>query len=314
MFYMLQSLSVALFDLPIGRIDYHMLSDQALMEMLFHEIMPDSRARAGISEEDGSFHDVCEMDCTVCDTCGHVKAVNYISRHYAYGTVHFAFIPPTVTTFTVGWNKLEGTIVTAELPDALEKFSAQHNLFSGEVDFTCLPRNILFIDLFHNNFSGSCVLTKLPKRIEYIDVHWNRFIGSVELHALPASLRILWLADNDFFGEICLNQLPEDFDLNISGNAFCGRFQMNSKKQNLMINASFNQFYGDATIPRSMSVPLVGNSIDRVIDECGLSHPNAAQMCYDQADRGRYFRAECRKDEEVAADLVESTRIRFSKL
>ena len=141
-------------DLSLGRVDYSLMSDQSLMEMLIDGL--DDEIKEKYQDNNGMYIDVCGWSITRCDDHDRVIEVN-IDIRYANGSVDFCYIPPKVKKIYVGsGNKssLTGSLDLTNLPDGMQYFQLHSNELTGETDLTQLPHGIQFLDLRNNKLRG----------------------------------------------------------------------------------------------------------------------------------------------------------------
>ena len=231
-----------------GRLDYALLPDQALMEMLVDGFSETIKER--YLDKNGMFLDVCDWGGVVCDDDANVKCVE---SFYGDGSISLEFIPPKVGAFFMNVAKLSGTFSASTLPEGMEYFEIGDNSFKGTVDFT-----------------------SLPETMQQLSLYYNFFTGSAELDSLPKALTRLWVQHNEFSGSLNLTKLPPNFEyLDASSNAFSGKFRLeNVPKNTHTINASENRFDEVAIVPSNVcDVYLRGSGVTSVVDEDGKTHP-----------------------------------------
>ena len=85
-------------DPSLGRVDYSLLSDQVLMEMLFEGF--DDETKKQYKDSVGIYLDVCEWSCVTCDDDDRVIEVRIGFRHVS-GSPALCYIPPKVKVFEI---------------------------------------------------------------------------------------------------------------------------------------------------------------------------------------------------------------------
>ena len=241
-------------DSQLGRVDYSLLSDQALMEMLIEEIS--DAAKKKYQDKDGMYIDVCDWERIKCDADGNVIKVYDIE---ADGTISLSYIPPKVWSFQMFMRGVHGTLETSALQPSLKVLKIAQNKFHGTVNFATLPPNMV-----------------------KLGVYKNAFTGSVNLESLPDSLTHLWIFRNKFSGTLCLKKLPPKFKyFEISDNAFSGDFHLQNVPATLeALYAHENQFNAIAVVPEHCvtNVHLEKSGVTSVITCDGDSHPHERQI------------------------------------
>ena len=97
-------------DPSLGRLDYNLLSDQALMEMLFDGF--DDQTKERFQDDHGIYLDVCEWSCVKCDEFGRVVEIQEREAHV--GSLQFHFAPPKVIIQNRELGHTDGIRMTAE--------------------------------------------------------------------------------------------------------------------------------------------------------------------------------------------------------
>ena len=265
-------------DIPAGRIDEGMLSDQMRMELLIANSLPESKKH--FQDNSGDFIDVCSWKGITCDSDQNVTEVKWEGRISKF--VAFRFIPPHVKTFSVQnismtqSKKIRGMIRTATLPQSLITFNVSDNKLRGTVDLRSLPPNMENALFQMNELKGSVDLSALPVSMQSLALQYNQFSGSVVLDALPTTLVFLGLSRNKFSGEIDLSSLPESLStLFLEKNSFEGQFTFLNREGRIDIDASENNFSGTAVITSNayVRVTLKKNPVKTAVEENGEAHP-----------------------------------------
>ena len=213
-------------DHSLGRLDYTLLSDQALMEMLFDGLKPkhkrkfqDARRNYKDISEWGRKKDWCEN--------GRVVKIALLWYHFIGEQFPFEFIPPLVEEFALHSCHVHGTLDGSLLPLGMKGFAVGWNSLHGTLRFQAFPRGLLCMDIHSNAFFGSCVLSDLPDKLTNFDASRNKFSGEISLNALPACLKELDLSSNNLSGSITLKEIPESLaDIRLGFNEFSGDYQV----------------------------------------------------------------------------------------
>ena len=266
-------------DQALGRVDYHSLSDQTMMELFIENLIGDSKRL--FESEEGMYRDVCLWDGVTCNDEGRVVAYTE-PYYYLYGTASFSFLPRSIRCFNSKNISFQGTIDTDTLPECLEAFTVSKNKLSGTIDFTSLPESLIDILLDRNAFNGSCNFTSLPQKLRSLLLEKNRFSGSVSLTKLPDSLERFDLSSNAFCGTVDFSKLPKNLHvLRISENAFEGAFcLLKARKRLCELMAHENKFSGDAVVLHNAKavITLQETGVETVLDENGKIHPKEYLM------------------------------------
>ena len=110
-------------DPSLGRIDYSLMSDQALMEMLIEGFDDESKKR--YQDSHGMYLDVCELSRISCDDDERVVEIALDSGSIT-GSLELCYVPPKVNDLSIrSWGKSEltGSANLARLPDGMEYVS-----------------------------------------------------------------------------------------------------------------------------------------------------------------------------------------------
>jgi len=164
-----------------GRLDYGNMSDQLRMEKLVENIdnremfMKRRFLKKVFGNKNVEYKDFCIWRGVQCDDEGvSVLEINWFNKSLK-GTMDLSWIPPTVTYFELGANKIRGTLDTAQLPRNLKTISLYSNEFSGAVDWETLPPYIEYLSLSNNKLEGNVNLHVPPSSLTYIGVRNNKF-------------------------------------------------------------------------------------------------------------------------------------------
>ena len=256
-------------DPHLGRLDYNLLSDQALMEMLYEGF--DDKTKQKYQDEHGMYRDVCEWSCVECDKDERVIGIK--ESQNADGPLRVCYIPPKVSKFRIHGDKLTGSIDTADLPRSMIQISLSGKQLTGSLDLTELPENITGIYLNDNKLSGSIHLTKLPKTMKKLSLYLNKFTGSIDLRNLPDGMRQLFLHKNQLSGSLHLSHLPREMSCVIlQRNLFTGPFIATDLPPRIHeINAIGNKFDEKAVVDSKTEarILLQESGVKTVVDENG---------------------------------------------
>ena len=271
-------------DPSLGRLDYHSLSDQALMEMLIEPMEDEEKdiLKDGEGFSIGNFLDVCEWECIECKD-DRVTRVHIFGFEFTKKRVPFEFIPPLVDRFQVSDCKAHGTVDTSKLPKDLETFEVDVNDLEGSLNFKGFPRKLRIINISENYFSGSCALSNLPDTLTHFIVSGNNLSGEITLNALPGALQWLNLSKNLLEGQVHIESLPNSIEtIHLSDNAFSGEFRLLSLPSSLeKINLAKNALDETAVLLRSDKERyfwVISEDIMKIVDEKGNAHPWQAEI------------------------------------
>ena len=195
-------------DPSLGRLDYNLLPDQALMEMLIDGF--DEESKEDYQDDHCMYIDVCEWPCVECDE--NQRVVEIGATDDLNGSLQLSFIPATVKKFEMPWNQLTGSADIAQLPEGMEMLSLNNNGLRGTLDFAHLPGSMRRIALHCNDFTGSLVLTQLPGNMKFLYLDSNHFTGSVDLSQLPESMKLLYISNNQLTGAFIATNLSESIE------------------------------------------------------------------------------------------------------
>ena len=265
-------------DPSLGRIDYSLLSDQALMEILFDGMR--TRNETALRDENGNFKDIFEWEGIKC-IGDSVSKITMYGKLVSDKQFPFDFIPPRVTVFEGGFANLHGTLDPSVLPMHLIKFIVHYNKLRGSVNIGSFPEKLQDIGMSNNHFSGSLDLSSLPASIIKFEASGNNFSGEVSLNDLPPAIKELWISANALSGSISITNLPETItDIHLEENALEGDFRLLEIPPNLhFLNFWENKWDGVGTIvfPRHAGQErmnfYLNSSLIAVVDEYGNSHP-----------------------------------------
>ena len=253
-------------DLSLGRVDYILLSDQTLMEMLIDGL--DDETKKKYQDNNGIYLDVCEWSVVKCDDALNVIEMQIFSEDIS-GLLDLCYVPPKVKVLYIGQmpgGELTWSVDLTQLPCGMEELYLYNNQLAGVVDLTQLPGGMETLGLSNNQLTGAIDLTQLPGGMETLLLHNNQLTGVVDLTQLPGAMTILWLQNNQFTGAIDLTQLPGEMkELYLHTNQLTGA-------------ADLTQLPGGMTMLRLNDNKLTG--------EIDLTHlPDGMKELYLQSNR-----------------------------
>ena len=181
-------------DPSLGRVDYSLLSDQTLMEMLYGGF--DEETKRKFQDKEGMFLDVCKWVGVKCDANERVVEIKHQGR--IRGSLQLSRLPSEVTCINISRNDLEGSIDLSNLPPNIEQIHLERNHLTGSVDLTKLPENVGILNLTKNCLSGSLELAQLPRSMRFLFIFDNQFSGSFIATNLPKTLCGIFATDNQF--------------------------------------------------------------------------------------------------------------------
>ena len=186
-------------DTNLGRLDYSLLSDQALMEMLIDGFDDDTKKQ--YQDDHGMYLDVCEWSCIECDADERVAEI-VMDNSDIRGSIQLCYVPPKVEEIDIGDMWVNGKL-------------------AGSVDLTLLPEGMEVLNLLGNKLSGEIDLTQLPYKMEYLTLGYNQLTGEINLTHLPDGMRGLHLESNQLSGSLVIRGLPQEMNIiDVRGNNF----------------------------------------------------------------------------------------------
>ena len=265
-------------DPSLGRIDRSLLSDQALMELLFEGMRADKKAF--FQDENGDFIAISEWDC-VKSIDEYVSEIRIARSLFTEKQFPFEFVPQRVRVFLSRSCRLHGTLDPSLLPVNLTLFSVEGNKLHGSVQLKSFPDKLRLIDISKNAFSGSLDLSTLPESIIRFNASANAFSGEISLNELPSAMQKLHLNANALSGSISIQKLPSQFThLYLNSNQFEGNFRLFHIPSSLEEVCIWdNKWDNDGTLifPGHFSEKRHGFQIycacTAVLDEHGNKHP-----------------------------------------
>ena len=283
-------------DSSLGRVDYTLMSDQTLTEMLIEGF--DDETKKKYQDKNEMYLDVCEWSCVKCDGNQRVTEIDIIIDGLS-GSLELRYVPPKVSVVNIrSWSRsrMTGSVDLACLPDGMWQLNLRNNQLTGEIKLTQLPDNMEYLHLENNQLTGEINLTQLPDNMEYLHLENNQLTGEINLTKLPYSMRELYLNKNQLTGEINVTQLPfAMFSLNLSTNQLTGEIDLTHLPDGInslylhnnqlsgslvikglpfrdsVINALGNQFNAIAVIHAETDATIVlrGSGVTSVVDEKG---------------------------------------------
>ena len=258
-------------DPSLGRVDYSLLSDQTLMEMLIEGF--DDETKNKYKHSNGMYFDVCEWPCIECDADERIIEIDIDSEDVS-GSLEIRSVPPKVKVLDISsWcnSQLTGSVDLANLPDEMQKLSIRHNRITGEVDLTQLPDGMHELSLGCNKLTGEIDLAQLPDVMQELSLNNNEFSGEIDLTHLPDKMQKLSLENNQFTGEIDLARLPSVIEyLFLNNNQLTGPLVIKKLPQRV-IDVRGNHFNAISVVDSKIhaTIKLEGSGVASVVDENG---------------------------------------------
>ena len=243
---MISPLFVLSVDPSLGRLDYSLLSDQALMEMLIKGFGDDIKEK--YQDDHGMYLDVCRWSGIECDEDGRVAKI-LIDTCRTNGFIEICYVPPKVEFFLVdSWfgSKLTGSVDLTQLPDGMKFFLLNNHNMTGEIDLTQHPDGMKELHLSENQLTGEIDLTRLPGGMEILALDKNKLTGGIDLTKLPDEMQRLLLYNNELTGEVDVTQLPHTMEwLFLEHNRLTGEIDLTQLPEGMEdLHLSNNQFTG----------------------------------------------------------------------
>ena len=257
-------------DPSLGRVDYGLLSDQTLMEMLLDGF--DNETKKEYQDNDGMYLDVYKWQSIKCDDDDRVSEIQINSRHVS-GSLALCYIPPKVTVINISTSAksgLTGSVDFAHLPKGMQKLMLPGNQLAGEIDLTRLPDGMGSLDLRNNQLTGEIDLTQLPEGMVCFSLEYNQFTGEIDLMHLPGEMGWLLLENNQLTGEIDLTHLPDGMRaLRLSDNQLSGEIDLTHLPEEMdYIFLKHNLLTGPLVIgnlpPRIFMIDVQGNHFNAI--------------------------------------------------
>ena len=233
-------------DPSLGRVDYSLMSDQTLMEMLIDGF--DDNAKKNYQDAASMYLDVCTWSCVHCDGDERVIRIDMETSSIT-GSLQLCYVPLKANVVNMrswGKSKMTGSVDLARLPDGMTELSLDNNVLTGEIDLTHLPGGMTELSLYDNQLTGEIDLTNLPKGMTLLCLNSNQLTGKIYLNQLPSCMRKLYLNSNQFIGEVDLTQLPDGIkDFHLEDNMFTGEINLAHLPDGMeYLHLANNQFSG----------------------------------------------------------------------
>ena len=260
-------------DPSLGRVDYSLMSDQTLTEMLIEGF--DAHSKKQYQDSEGMYLDVCEWSCVTCDDDQRVVKIDMDCTNVS-GSLELCYTPPKVEVLRIVplWmnGKLTGSVDLAHLPEAMQVLDLRADEIAGDIDLTKLPEAMVELHLGRNQLSGSVDLTHLPDGMQKLLLNNNQLTGEIDLTKLPDGTKRLYLQNNQFSGEVDLTCLPDNMTLlSLQNNKLTGSFVIMTLTNGMVINAQGNKFNAVAVVDSKVRarIKLFGSGVTSVVDENG---------------------------------------------
>ena len=215
-------------NLHSGRVDYHSLSEQTLMELLFENVMNTSILR----DSNGYFLNIDDWPRIQMNESRtkviliHMENVfeggdlfdfsddeDAMAQNIGPGSIDLKWVPREVVEFIIDDLSLSGTIETADLPRKLCSLNIARNDFTGTFDITHLRDTMRSIFCSFNKLVGTLDIPSLPANMKTFFGERNLFSGYLDLRKLPSQMKCLSLNNNKFSGSIDLCAVPDSLYL-----------------------------------------------------------------------------------------------------
>ena len=199
-------------DASLGRLDYSLMPDQALMEMLVEGL--NDKTKEKYLDKHGMYLDVCEWSGISCDARQRVIRIfiDIDARgENVRSLLQLCHVPPKVKVLKISsmpGGKLTGSFDLTQLPCGMEHLYIHYNQLTGAIDLTQLPGGMKSLCLPNNQLTGVIDLTRLPDKMEALTLRNNQLTGVVDLTQLPGAMKTLRVNTNQLTGVIDLTKLP----------------------------------------------------------------------------------------------------------
>ena len=282
-------------DPSLGKVDYSLMSDQTLMEMLIEGF--DTESKKKYQDTDGMYLDVCTWPWVICDDNERVIGIR-ITRFYLYGSLELCYVPPKVKVLAIcvlgksgltesidltrvpdgmeeldlRSHKLTGEVDLTQLPDGMERLYLNNNQLTGGIDLTQLPSGMQMLYLDDNQFTGEVDLTRMPEGMVWLYLNHNQLTGGIDLTHLPAGMGHIYLSNNRLSGEIDLTELPDGMvGLYLENNHLSGSLVIKKLTHEIYIDARRNRFNAVAVVDSETdaTIKLEGSGVTSVVDGNG---------------------------------------------
>ena len=226
----------------LGRLDYCMLSQQALMELLVEKVpyrfvkgenFKDITNWYGVKLNESEEVIEIRWNISLCSSTGQSidmkwtpptvqviffnsnKVINFDANHIPVsarqvqlircglsGSFSSENLPRNIEDLRLSINSLTGTIDIQNLPRKIRCFHVAENNFHGTIKWKSLPEPLASFNASKNNLTGTIDLPSLPAKIEELSLSENKFHGSIEASCLPLNMRSLSLHTNLLSGKV----------------------------------------------------------------------------------------------------------------
>ena len=279
-------------DPSLSRLDSTLLSDQAMMGIVFEDITFNGEKVYRNANDDWT--DVCEWESVKCDRNENVTKYDEIFISCS-GTLNLSYLPQRMTYFSycIESPNLYGTIETKLLPRAIENFNLSQTQCNGTVNMATFPPDLEHVNLGHNHFGGPCELSDLPEKLRNLYLECNAFEGCITLEYLPNALRNLDLSQNRLHGTLMFDKLPASMRaLVLAENNFSGDFVLKRVPPAMKIFvASHTLFSGTARVGDlgGCKLFLKDSKVSNATDFDGRQHPQWNFIREETYTEGLYF-------------------------
>ena len=260
-------------DPSLGKVDYNLMSDQTLMEMMFEGF--DDETKKQYQDNDGMYRYVCEWSCIKCDEHERVIEIRMFGCHVR-GSLDLRYIPPKVKVLLIAsWDKrrVTGSVDLTRLPVGMQKLCLSNIELEGEIDLAHLPKDMVNLSLDNNQLTGEIDLTHLPEGMPRLFLQNNQLSGEIDLTNLPKGMKYLALNNNQFSGEIELTHLPDGMlELSLKHNLFSGALVIKKLPQGMkLIDVQGNHFNAIAVVDNKTdaTIKFEGSGVELIADENG---------------------------------------------
>ena len=192
----------------LGRVDYTLMSDQTLMELLVEGF--DDRTKKAYQDDHGMYLDVCEWSCVKCNTDERVVEIEETCA--VAGSLQLQYVPPKLKVLMISsWRKsqLTGSVDLSQLPEGMQKLCLSNTELKEGIDLAHLPKIMETLSLENNRLTGEIDLTRLPDAMYKVYLHNNQLSGEIDLTHLPDGMHYLNFSGNQLTGSLVIQKLPQ---------------------------------------------------------------------------------------------------------